>query len=53
MRAAKEMEGKMQNEILLLGKRIIVDASPVVLSYRPDENWRDVWRSKGCENLGL
>ena len=44
----------MQNEILLLGKRIIVDASPVVLSYRPDENWREVWEDKGgtwtCED---
>lgn len=37
----------MQNEILLLGKRIIVDASPVVLSYRPDENWREIWEDKG------
>ena len=37
----------MQNEILLLGKKIIVDASPVVLAYRPDENWREVWEDKG------
>ena len=38
---------KMQNEILLLGKKIIVDASPVVLSYKPDENWREIWEDKG------
>lgn len=37
----------MQNEILLLGKKILVDASPVVLSYNPDENWREVWDDKG------
>ena len=37
----------MQNEILLLGKKIIVDASPVVLSYSPDENWKEVWDAKG------
>lgn len=37
----------MQNEILLLGKKIIVDASSVVLSYSPDENWREVWDAKG------
>lgn len=37
----------MQNEILLLGKKIIVDASPVVLSYQPDENWKEVWEDKG------
>ena len=39
----------MQKEILLLGKKILVDASPVVLSYQPDENWREVWEDKaGC-----
>lgn len=37
----------MNNEILLLGKKILVDASPVVLSYQPDENWREVWDDKG------
>lgn len=37
----------MQNEILLLGKKILVDASPIVLSYSPDENWREVWDAKG------
>ena len=34
-------------EILLLGKRIIVDQSPVLLSYHPDDNWQDVWDAKG------
>lgn len=46
----RPMEGigmKMQNEILLLGKKIIVDASSVVLSYKPDENWREIWEDKG------
>ncbi len=37
----------MQNEILLLGKRILVDKSPVVLSYQPDDNWRSLWDDKG------
>ena len=37
----------MQNEIFLLGKKILVDASPVVLSYQPEENWREVWEDKG------
>ena len=36
----------MKNEILLLGKKIDVDASPVVLSYKPDENFTDVWDVK-------
>ena len=37
----------MQKEILLVDKKILVDASPVVLSYHPDENWREVWDDKG------
>jgi len=37
----------MQNEILLLGKKILVDASPVVLSCAPDENWQELWDVKG------
>lgn len=37
----------MQEEILLIGKKIIVDASPVMLSYQPNENWREVWEDKG------
>lgn len=39
----------MQKEILLLGKKILVDKSPVVLSYKPDESWREVWDAKGGE----
>lgn len=34
-------------EILLLGKKILVDQSPVLLSYQPDENWQEVWDAKG------
>lgn len=37
----------MKKEILLIGKKILVDASKVVLSYQPDENWREVWEDKG------
>jgi len=37
----------MKNEILLLNKRIDVDKSPVLISYSPDENWRDLWDDKG------
>lgn len=37
----------MQKDILLVDKKILVDASPVVLSYSPDENWREVWEDKG------
>lgn len=37
------------NEILLLGKRILVDESPVLLSYTADENWRELFEDKGGE----
>ena len=37
----------MQKEILLLNKRILVDESPVLLSYTPDENFRYIWDDKG------
>ena len=37
------------NEILLLGKRILVDRSPVLLSYTPDENWRELFEAMGGE----
>lgn len=36
----------MQNEILLLRKKIIVDKSQIVLKSAPDENWRDDWEPK-------
>lgn len=36
----------MEKEILLLGKKILTDKSKVLLSYRPDENFRDVWDVK-------
>ena len=34
-------------DILLIGKRILSDRSPVVLSSLPDENWRETWDPKG------
>lgn len=37
----------MDKYIFLLGKKIIVDKSPIVLSYKPDENWQEVWDVKG------
>ncbi len=30
-----------KNELHLLGKKIDIDASPVLLRYSPDDNWRD------------
>ena len=30
-------------DILLLGKKILSDKSPVVFSYSPDENWEKYW----------
>lgn len=37
----------MGNEIMLIGKRILLDRSKVLLSYQPDENWQDIWDAKG------
>ena len=37
------------NEILLLGKRILADRSPLLLSYTPDENWRELFEAMGGE----
>lgn len=34
-------------DILLIGKRIFSDRSPVVLSSLPDENWQEIWDPKG------
>lgn len=36
----------MENEILLLGKKIFWDKSQILLDYRPDENWQAVWDAK-------
>lgn len=36
----------MQQEILLFGKRILVSESPVLLSYQPGEDWKDIWDVK-------
>ena len=37
----------MKNEILLLNKKIMVDKSPILLSYQPDEKWTELWDVKG------
>lgn len=34
-------------DILLIGKRILAEKSPVVLSSLPDENWQEIWDPKG------
>ena len=34
-------------DILLLGKRILSERSPIVLSSLPDENWQETWDAKG------
>ena len=34
-------------DILLIGKRILADRSPVVLASAPDENWQETWDAKG------
>ena len=36
----------MENEILLLGKKIFWDKSEILLDYQPDENWQSVWDAK-------
>lgn len=33
-------------DIKLLGKKILMDQSPVLFSYQPDEKWRDFWEPK-------
>ena len=42
------------NEILLLGKKVIMDKSPVLLDYKPGDDWKDFWTVKSgnwkCEN---
>ena len=34
------------NEILLLGKKVIMDKSPVLLDYKPGDDWKDYWTVK-------
>lgn len=34
------------NEIKLLGKKIIVDKSPLLLKYSPSDDWREYWDVK-------
>ena len=33
-------------DILLLGKKILFEQSPILLEYQPDENWREYWLPK-------
>ena len=33
-------------DILLLGKKILLDKSPVIFKYSPDENWEKFWTPK-------
>ena len=33
-------------DILLLGKKIVSDKSPVIFKYNPDENWEKFWEIK-------
>lgn len=44
----------MQNEILLIGKKILVNESPILFSYKPDEHWQEYFDPKlgnwTCEN---
>lgn len=35
------------NDILLIGKKIITDLSPILLSSAPNENWHDEWDALG------
>ena len=32
------------NEISLLGKKIYMDKSPLLLKYSPDEDWQKYWQ---------
>lgn len=34
-------------DILLLGKKVNVDLSPVLLKYSPDQNWLEYWNPRG------
>ena len=36
----------MENEILLLGKKILWDKSEILMDYQPDEHWQDLWYAK-------
>ena len=35
------------NELHLFGKKILIDKSPVLMSYHPDGNWRDFFTVMG------
>ena len=34
------------NEIKLLGKKVIIDKSPILLKYSPSDDWKDYWDVK-------
>jgi len=36
-------------DILLLGKKIIIEKSPLLMDYKPDDNWQEVWQAMGGE----
>lgn len=36
----------MENEILLLGKKILWDQSEILMDYQPDEHWQELWDAK-------
>lgn len=36
----------MENEILLLGKKIFWDRSEILMDYQPDAHWQDLWDAK-------
>ncbi len=36
----------MENEILLLGKKILWNQSEILMDYQPDEHWQELWDAK-------
>ena len=36
----------MENEILLLGKKIFWDQSEILMDYQPDAHWQELWDAK-------
>lgn len=36
----------MENEILLLGKKILWDQSEILMDYQPDAHWQELWDAK-------
>lgn len=46
MEKVYEKEQVIMKDVLLLGKKIIADKSPVLFTYSPNENWKDFWDVK-------